>query len=52
MNSQKNTIFLYYHDDTLCYNRNYFHNSQHFNSTGADIFSGHLANDLKTIIKN
>lgn len=45
-----NIHFLNYSQDALSYNRSYFYNSQHLNKKGAEIFSRHLARDLKAII--
>jgi hypothetical protein len=45
-----NIPFLDYTRDSLCYNKKYFYNSQHLNKIGAEIFSRHLAMDIKAII--
>lgn len=46
-----NIPFLDYTRDSLCYQKQYFYNSQHLNKEGALIFSRKLANDVKAIIK-
>lgn len=38
---------LNYQDDTLCFSTDYFYNYLHLNIKGAEIFSRHLAEDLK-----
>ncbi len=44
--------FLNYSNNYLCYDKKYFYNSLHLNSTGADIFSKILAADLIKTQKN
>ncbi len=46
-----NCIYLNYLNDSLCTNKKYFYNSQHLNKLGSEIFSTHLATDIKNIIK-
>ena len=41
--------FLDYSNNPLCYNRNYFYNSQHLNKTGAELFSIDLAKKVKIL---
>ncbi len=43
--------YLDYSSDSMCYNKDYFYNSEHLNLKGANIFSQKLASDLKKIIK-
>lgn len=51
--SAKHSIDFYdYSDDSLCLDKNYFYNASHLNSTGADIFSQKLAQDLKVQLHN
>ena len=45
-----NCTFLDYTTDTLCNHKTYFYNSQHLNKAGAEIYSLHLATDIKKII--
>lgn len=40
---------LDYSHDSICYDTNYFYNTQHLNRRGAERFSRQLANDLKSI---
>lgn len=42
--------FLDYSNDSLCYQRKYFYNSQHLNKRGAEIFSQKLALDVKRLL--
>jgi len=42
--------FLDYTSDTLCSDKNYFFNSMHLNYVGANIFSKHLAHDVKPLM--
>lgn len=44
-------LFLDYSMDELCYQKDMFYNSNHLNSTGANLFSSKLAADLKKSIK-
>ena len=44
-----NCQFLDYSKNPLCYNRNYFYNSQHLNKRGAELFSLDLGNKVKTL---
>ena len=46
-----NLPILDYTSDTLCDNTQYFYNIMHLNSQGAEIFSRHLAEDLKPFIE-
>ena len=46
----KNIWFLDYTTDTMCANRNYFHNFTHLNGQGAALFSHTFAQDLTKII--
>ena len=46
-----NIPFIDYSADSMCYNKDYFYNSEHLNLKGANIFSQKLASDLKKIIK-
>jgi hypothetical protein len=41
--------FLDYSTNELCYQRNYFYNTQHLNRKGAELFSIQLAADLKIL---
>jgi len=43
-------VLLDYSSDSLCYNNNYFYNSQHLNKQGSEIFSRKLAQDLKPFL--
>ena len=50
--SQKYNIpYLDYSKDTICYRKKYFSNINHLNQQGSEIFSQHLALDLKHIIE-
>ncbi|MDI9860804.1 hypothetical protein [Flectobacillus roseus] len=42
-------IFLDYTNDSLCFEKKWFYNSQHLNKKGAEVFSAKLAEDLKKI---
>lgn len=42
---------LNYLDDTLCNDTRYFYNIMHLNRQGSEIFSRHLAEDLKPLIE-
>ena len=44
-----NCQFLDYSKNSLCYNRDYFYNSQHLNRRGAELFSLDLGNKVKTL---
>jgi hypothetical protein len=44
--------FLDYSKDSICYNKDFFYNSEHLNLKGANYFSKKLASDLKKIIKS
>ena len=46
-----NIPFIDYSADSMCYNKDYFYNSEHLNLKGANMFSQKLASDLKKIIK-
>lgn len=51
--SMKYSIEFYdYSNDSLCFNKKYFYNASHLNSSGAEIFSKKLANDLKARTHN
>jgi len=51
--SMKYSIEFYdYSNDSLCLNKKYFYNASHLNSSGAEIFSKKLANDLKARTHN
>lgn len=51
--SEKYSIEFYdYSNDSLCLNKKYFYNASHLNSSGAEIFSKKLANDLKARTHN
>ncbi len=41
--------FLNYSNDSICYQRKYFYNSEHMNSDGADLYTKKLAHDLKKL---
>ena len=41
--------FLDYSKNSLCYNRDYFYNSQHLNKKGAELFSLELGKKVKTL---
>ena len=41
----------YSQDSSFSFNKDYFYNSQHLNSSGADLFSLRLATDIKMLIK-
>lgn len=43
--------YLDYSSDKMCFNKDYFYNSEHLNLKGANIFSQKLASDLKKYIK-
>jgi hypothetical protein len=43
-----NCQFLDYSKNSLCYNRDYFYNSQHLNKQGAELFSLDLSKKMKT----
>lgn len=48
----KNRIpFLDYSNDSLNFKKEYFYNTNHLNSKGADIFTRKLANDIKPYLK-
>lgn len=40
---------LDYSHDSICYDTNFFYNSQHLNRRGSELFSRQLANDLKAM---
>ena len=42
--------FLDYSNNQLCYNRDYFYNSQHLNRKGAELFSLDLGKKVKTLL--
>ena len=42
--------FLDYSKNRLCYDRNYFYNSQHLNKRGAELFSLDLGNKIKMLL--
>ncbi len=42
-----NAPFYNYEQDSLCYNRDLFYNSQHLNKKGADLFNPKFVNDVK-----
>lgn len=42
--------FLDYSKNSLCYNRDYFYNSQHLNKQGAELFSLDLGRKIKQIL--
>jgi hypothetical protein len=42
--------FLDYSKNSLCYNRDYFYNSQHLNKQGSELFSLDLAKRMKQIL--
>lgn len=44
--------YIDYSMDSLCFQKKWFYNSMHLNYQGANIFSMHLATDLKYIMKN
>ena len=44
-------LFLDYSNDKMCYNRDYFYNSQHLNKIGAELFNIKLVSDLKNMNK-
>ena len=46
-----NIPILNYQNDTISNDSNYFYNRTHLNRQGAEIFSRHLAEDLKPLIK-
>lgn len=46
-----NIPFIDYSTDSICFNREYFYNSEHLNLKGANLFSRKLASDLKLFIK-
>jgi hypothetical protein len=43
--------FLDYSKNPICYNQQYFYNSQHLNKKGAELFSGVLAKNIKNTLK-
>lgn len=43
--------FLNYSNDKICFNKKYFYNATHLNSSGADLFSKKMCSDLKNIYK-
>lgn len=43
--------FLDYSKDSLCYNRQYFYNSQHLNKKGAELYSKELGVKVKLLIE-
>ncbi len=45
-------VLLDYSQDSLCYNTDYFYNSQHLNKEGSEIFSRKLARDLQPYLTN
>jgi hypothetical protein len=45
-----NCQFLDYSKNSLCYNRDYFYNSQHLNRTGAELFTLDLGKRIRTIL--
>lgn len=44
-----NVSFLDYSEDSICYNKDYFYNSQHMNKKGAELFTEKLAKDIKLL---
>lgn len=42
--------FLDYSKDSLCYNRQYFYNSQHLNKRGAELYSKDLGKKVKLLL--
>ncbi|HSR19163.1 MAG TPA: hypothetical protein VLM39_13800, partial [Ignavibacteriaceae bacterium] len=51
--ASKNAIqFWDYSQDSVSFSKEYFYNSQHLNISGAEIFSEHLAKDLKQYVQN
>ncbi|MDH8700831.1 hypothetical protein M2138_000162 [Dysgonomonadaceae bacterium PH5-43] len=49
LSDKYNIPFLDYSSDSICYNKDYFYNSQHMKKVGAELFSTKLATDLKNI---
>lgn len=45
-------VFLNYLDHPICKDSTLFHNAEHLNSSGADVFSELLAHDLDSILNN
>jgi hypothetical protein len=46
---QYNCTFLDYTNDSICFEKSLFYNSQHLNKKGAELFSAKLAKDLQKI---
>jgi hypothetical protein len=44
--------FLDYSKDSLCYDQQYFYNSQHLNKRGGEIFSLQLSNRIKKLLES
>jgi hypothetical protein len=44
--------FLDYSKNSLCYNRDYFYNSQHLNKRGSELFSTDLSESIKLFLNN
>ena len=42
--------FLNYYRDSLCFDTSYFWNSYHLNKKGSEIFTAHLASDVKPLL--
>lgn len=49
---KNNCMFLNYLEHPICKDSTLFHNAEHLNSSGANIFSAILAHDLDSILKN
>ena len=49
--NQYNIPILDYQYDSLSYDTTYFYNRMHLNKLGAEIFSRHLAEDLKKLLE-
>lgn len=47
-----NCKFLDYSKNSLCYNREYFYNSQHLNKKGSELFSIDLGEEIKPILQS
>ena len=47
--AKHNCLFLNYLHDSICNNISFFHNTEHLNGIGADVFSEKLAHDLDSI---
>lgn len=45
-----NCYFLDYSKDSLCYDRQYFYNSQHLNKRGAELYSKDLGKKIKQLL--